>query len=190
MMEIIGILKMVVWSWRPVNWMVHWCRCKVSRFLISTACSLTNWNMCNLEWWRSKLMTITDIAHVMIFILISNSDCACHPGSSTVSADPVQDWPNTQGLPKYIKKIKDKKLSQASAYLLDPALRLSDDELYQRSLMIGALINLLLLLYSISCAEPRSSRLSVSYPSSQVKHSKNCETALIKVLIVEKVLIV
>ena len=42
-------------------------------------------------------------------------------------------------------------IQKAAAYLLDPALRLSDDELYQRSLMI----------------EPRSSRLSVSYPPSQ-----------------------
>ena len=44
-------------------------------------------------------------------------------------------------------------IHKAAAYLLDPALRLPDDELYQRSLMI----------------EPRSSRLSVSYPPSQVR---------------------
>lgn len=42
-------------------------------------------------------------------------------------------------------------IHKAGAYLLDPSLRLSDDELYQRSLVI----------------EPRSSRLSVSYPPSQ-----------------------
>ena len=40
-------------------------------------------------------------------------------------------------------------IQKAAEYLLDPSRRLPDDELYQRSLMI----------------EPRSSRLSVSYPS-------------------------
>ena len=41
-------------------------------------------------------------------------------------------------------------IQKASDYLLDPSRLLADDELYQRSLMI----------------EPRSSRLSVSYPAS------------------------
>ena len=55
-------------------------------------------------------------------------------------------------------------IQKAADYLLDKTRRLTDDELYQRSLMI----------------EPRSSRLSVSYPSSpgpltslDIHHSKS-----------------
>ena len=46
-------------------------------------------------------------------------------------------------------------IQKASDYLLDPSRMLTDDELYQRSLLI----------------EPRSSRLSVSYPSASVTTS-------------------